>query len=538
MDAVSEAVASLTVRDPARSGRDWYIIAHSKKAQLYRFSPRGESSSGTRLVWEENDITHCYPSHSGAEVCIGRAGSSTLEIVETFTRSVRTSIALPADCTLSGALFSPKDTYLVVHTAWAEHNPNNLVIYLLDGSEARPVYSIPYTKSYCVKRYPIWTPCESFCVLRVGSELVVWKDGDFNAEGSVGKICLPGGAEAPQAFPTNSIISVSPMSKKGTCFIALFLPNQQKFADGVVKIFSSADLQTPVFEQLFSSAEEGEFFWNRLGTAAILRTFTNHVKGLQSYYGGNGLFLIHPMKRYYKTMMEPSKGLAHDVSWSQSGNDVIIVKGNMPSELDMYDGNNGNKSLTFGRSNRNTIRRDPFDRLMLVAGFGNSSGDIDIWDLKKRCKIAQSKSNCAVFCEFSPDGRYFVTATTVPRMKVDNCFKIFSYGGKLVHKVDLDGLALVSLCAPGATFSEREPSPGACSLQQTVTKSLYRPPGSRGDGSAAVHMRVDTQTLVATPVTRKDSVVLKGPPGADLTLLNAAAKVSRKKKAQKGAATN
>ncbi|GFE54162.1 eukaryotic translation initiation factor [Babesia ovis] len=554
MEQITERIGAMTVRDASVSHRDWYIVAHGKKTQLYKFTPRGGPSSKDDeclLVWEETGVAHCCPTHGGDRVCINRAGSSRLEVIDLLTRSVLTTIPLPADCALSGLLFSPKDNYLVVHTAWSETNNNNLVIYRIDGAKATIVFSIPYSKSYIVKRYPFWTPCETYCALRVNNDLIVWKNGDFAPEGSVGKISLSSENENTHSFPTNSVFSISPVcyfvfielfvpqivtqNKSGTCFLAMFSPNHQKFANGLVKIFSVEDLANPVYENLFTSAEEGEFFWSNRGTTAILRTFTNNVKGLSSYYGGNGLYLLQPAKGKHRTVMEPTEGQAHDVSWSKTANDILIVKGARPAELDMYDGNSGSKLLTFGRNNRNTIRRDPFDRFILVGGFGNLNGEIDIWDLKNRCKIAQTKSDCAVFCDFAPDGRYFVTATTVPRMRVNNCFKVFSYSGKLVSQIDFDELYHVYLCAPGRVFTERDPSPGACTVQPTVKKSVYRPPGSRSDGAkAAAFLRMDVQTMVATPVAKKPAAVPKGPPGADLTLLNAAAKVSRKKKNQSG----
>lgn len=49
MDTVTDGVAALTVRNATQSGRDWYIIAHSKKAQLYRFSPGSDDGSGRSL---------------------------------------------------------------------------------------------------------------------------------------------------------------------------------------------------------------------------------------------------------------------------------------------------------------------------------------------------------------------------------------------------------------------------------------------------------------------------------------------------------
>ena len=38
-------------------------------------------------------------------------------------------------------------------------------------------------------------------------------------------------------------------------------------------------------------------------------------------------------------------------------------------------------------------------------------------------------SHCATVYEWSPDSRYFMTATLAPRMNVDNGFKIFKYSG-------------------------------------------------------------------------------------------------------------
>ncbi|KAK1443416.1 translation initiation factor 2A like protein [Babesia gibsoni] len=533
MEAVVDQLDGLTIRSSLKGDRDWYIVAHGKQSKVFRLSPHGpgESEDICTLVWEDDKIAQCYPSHSGHQLCIYRTGSTTVDIVDVLTRSVRISVPLASGSTLSSALFSPKDNYLMLHTTHSETNPNNLVIYKLSGDATTAVFSIPYTKSYIVKRYPLWTPCEKYCIMRVNNDVLVWTENNFSHE-AVSKITLVEGAEGSPLFPTSSIVSVSPVNKEELCYIGIFLPNQKKFDNGVVKIYSAKNLDAPLVEHLFACTEEGEFFWNHNGTSLMLRTFTNNVKGLSSYYGGNGLHLINPGKGRVKTIMEPTEGLAHDISWSKSSNELLIVRGSMPAELAMYDGANGNKLLSFGRSNRNTIRRDPFDRFILVAGFGNSSGDIDIWDLRSRKKIAQTKSDCSVICEFSPDGRFFVTATTVPRMRVNNCFKVFSYGGKLVHQVDFEELYHVSLISLGMTFAQRDPSPGACTIQPTVTKSLYRPPGSRGTDAGMTYTRVALQNLEAVPVAKKPVPVLKGPPGADLTLLNAAARIGRKKKAK------
>jgi uncharacterized protein with WD repeat len=40
----------------------------------------------------------------------------------------------------------------------------------------------------------------------------------------------------------------------------------------------------------------------------------------------------------------------------------------------------------------------------------------------------------AVTAEWSPSGRHLLTATTAPRMRVDNVFKVFTYYGKEVRR--------------------------------------------------------------------------------------------------------
>ena len=43
--------------------------------------------------------------------------------------------------------------------------------------------------------------------------------------------------------------------------------------------------------------------------------------------------------------------------------------------------------------------------------------------------IGSNVSHCSTVFEWSPDSRYFMTATLAPRMNVDNGFKIFKYNG-------------------------------------------------------------------------------------------------------------
>lgn len=52
------------------------------------------------------------------------------------------------------------------------------------------------------------------------------------------------------------------------------------------------------------------------------------------------------------------------------------------------------------------------------------------------CRQISAVRNPAVSCQWSPDGRHLLTATTAPRLRVDNNFKVLTYYGKQVWTVD------------------------------------------------------------------------------------------------------
>jgi len=40
--------------------------------------------------------------------------------------------------------------------------------------------------------------------------------------------------------------------------------------------------------------------------------------------------------------------------------------------------------------------------------------------IQKKNLVAKTKAECSVTSEWSPDGRHFMTATTAPRLQIDN----------------------------------------------------------------------------------------------------------------------
>lgn len=49
------------------------------------------------------------------------------------------------------------------------------------------------------------------------------------------------------------------------------------------------------------------------------------------------------------------------------------------------------------------------------------------WDYKEKKQLGTTKAEWSVTSEWSPDGRYFMTATTAPRLQVDNGYVNLCY---------------------------------------------------------------------------------------------------------------
>ncbi len=101
---------------------------------------------------------------------------------------------------------------------------------------------------------------------------------------------------------------------------------------------------------------------------------------------------------------------------------------------------------SFPLAPRNTISFSPHGRFVLVAGFGNLAGQIDIYDGNKDYnKVTTIESGNPSVCEWSPDGVCILTATTSPRLRVDNGVRIWHVSGGLIYNEDL--IELYEVCA-------------------------------------------------------------------------------------------
>jgi len=196
------------------------------------------------------------------------------------------------------------------------------------------------------------------------------------------------------------------------------------------------------------------------------------------------------------------EGPIHDVIWSPDSKEFGVVYGFMPAKTTIFD-SRANVVHQLPAGPRNTILFSPHARFVLVAGFGNLQGQIDVYDRQAGMrKITTIESSNPSICEWSPDGRHILTATTSPRLRVDNGVMIWHYTGELMYKVDMEELYHVAWRPqPGAhTLSiplPPAPTPHASALTHVSTAApkrstgAYRPPHARGSETPLHFKRED-----------------------------------------------
>lgn len=181
-----------------------------------------------------------------------------------------------------------------------------------------------------------------------------------------------------------------------------------------------------------------------------------------------------------------------------------MVYGYMPAKTVVF---NIRATIThqFALSPRNTILFSPYGRFVLVAGFGNLAGQMDIYDVERDYrKLCTIEATNASVCQWSSDERYILTATTSPRLRVDNGIRIWHISGGLMYNEDLQELYQV-MWRPGTSklglaedplHHTPSPHPSASMYLgsvKTPSKSAgaYRPPGARGQSTPLAFKRED-----------------------------------------------
>ena len=107
------------------------------------------------------------------------------------------------------------------------------------------------------------------------------------------------------------------------------------------------------------------------------------------------------------------------VTWSPAAPQFVVVYGFMPAKATLF--NRKCESLfDFGTGPRNMSLYNPQGNLVLLGGFGNLRGNMEIWDIKGKKRAAQFEAADATNVGWSADGQHLVTSTCAPRLRQGN----------------------------------------------------------------------------------------------------------------------
>ncbi|KAI0140198.1 translation initiation factor eIF-2A [Xylariaceae sp. FL1272] len=394
--------------------------------------------------------------------------------------------------TIYDVAFSPRGTYLSTWERPAKDEngdaTKNLKIWrahedVPEGVERQPI------GQFVQKAQTGWnlqyTSDEMFCARIVTNEVQFYNSNDLRTVWN--KLRVEGVTD----------FAVAPGQSHN---VAVFVP-ERKGQPATVKVFNVPQFNTPISQKTFFKGDKVQLKWNSLGTSLIVLAQTEVDKSNKSYYGETTLYLLSANGSLDARITLDKEGPIHDVSWSPNGKEFGVIYGYMPAKTTIFN-HRAVASHSFALGPRNTIIFSPTGRFALVAGFGNLAGQIDVYDLEKDYKkICTIESGNPSVCQWSPDSRYIMTATTSPRLRVDNGVKLWHVGGTIMYHEDMVELYNVSWrpCLP-ENVSKADPLSPVPTPHESAIKYLgtvktpskpvgaYRPPGARGT-STPLHFR-------------------------------------------------
>lgn len=345
--------------------------------------------------------------------------------------------------------------------------------------------------------------------------------------------------------------------------VAVFIA-AQKGNPAFIRVYSLPNVKTAVSQKSFFKGESCTFHWNILGTSLLALVSTDVDASNRSYYGETQLYLLGISGSFDQKIDLPKEGPIHEVTWSPTSREFAVIHGFMPAAITFFDAR-GNSIHSLPEASRNTILYSPHAKYILVAGFGNLPGDIDILDRQDKFKkVASFQASNTSVCKWSPDGRFILTATTSPRLRVDNGLKIWYLNGNLVYQKHYDVLYNIDwrsqpledfppITASKIDIPDCKPHESAIehiekqAAQKASTKGAYRPPRARGksatpSGKSLADLDAERNgTAKFQPTGGPSRKVIPGwapvTPSTDSSSESKAAQKNKKKRANKVAAT-
>ncbi|KAG6827789.1 hypothetical protein H0H87_003622, partial [Tephrocybe sp. NHM501043] len=395
--------------------------------------------------------------------------------------------------------FSPRGTYL---STWerpvkledgAQHK--NHRIFSASTGEELVAFSQKSQDGWDVQ----YTISESHAIRLVSGEIQVFRPAEWS-KGISDKLKVEGATSVALSPGLNPSVAVFVAEKKG--------------APASIKIYGLLTLSgAPTCSKSFFKAHRCQIKWNTLGTQVLVLTQTEVDNTNKSYYGETGMYLLSAAGNFDCRVTLDKEGPIHDFEWSPNSKEFGVVYGYMPAKTMLFD-QRVRTLHDFGAFPHNTISFNPQGRLVLLAGFGNLAGKVDVFDRRTLRKVCTIDAPNTSYCEWAPDGRTILTATLSPRLRVDNGVKIWHCTGPLLHVQPGEELYQVAWrptpvdsTPPFGQHIPNAPAPSpsvlhhAAIAKPTPTKpaGAYRPPGARGLATPSIFKREDEGGAARVP---------------------------------------
>ncbi|KAK4157683.1 eukaryotic translation initiation factor eIF2A-domain-containing protein [Chaetomidium leptoderma] len=448
-----------------------------KAIGVFDASPVYEDLPG--FVKPEGNLRCCVYSPCGRYFAY--ASNDGVVVTDASVGHVLTSLTIPAVYELA---FSPRGNFLSTWERPAKDEngdaTKNFKIWhtvedIAEGAEKQPL------GKFVQKSLSGWnlqyTADEKYCARMVTNEVQFYNSDDFSTVWN--KLRVEGVTDFAIAPGLNQSVAV-------------FIP-EHKGQPSAVKVYNVPSFNSPISQKTFFKGDKVQFKWNGLGTSLIVLAQTEVDKSNKSYYGETTMYLLSANGSFDARITLDKDGPIHDIAWSPNSSEFGVIYGYTPAKTTIFN-HRGVAIHSFPLAPRNTIIFSPTGRFALVAGFGNLAGQIDVYDLEKDYrKICTIEGGNPSVCTWSPDSRYIMTATTSPRLRVDNGIKLWHVGGGLMYNEDMVELYNViwrpipAGSLPAADPLHPLPTPHASALAylgavKTPSKPVgaYRPPGARG----------------------------------------------------------
>ncbi|XP_046287386.1 eukaryotic translation initiation factor 2A isoform X2 [Marmota monax] len=295
----------------------------------------------------------------------------------------------------------------------------NLQLYDMKNGTCLKSFIQKKMQNWC----PSWSEDEIICARNVNNEVHFFENNNFDTIAN--KLHL-------QKI-NDFVLSPGPQPYK----VAVYVPGS-KGAPSFVRLYQYPNFAGPhaaLANKSFFKADKVTMLWNKKATAVLVIASTDVDKTGASYYGEQTLHYIATNGESAVVQL-PKSGPIYDVAWNSSSTEFCAVYGFMPAKATVFN-LKCDPVFDFGTGPRNAAYFSPHGHILVLAGFGNLRGQMEVWDVKNYKLISKPVASDSTYFAWCPDGEHILTATCAPRLRVNNGYKVWHYTGSVLHKHDV-----------------------------------------------------------------------------------------------------